>query len=300
MVAARLLGINFSMTLHGSDLLLHPTYLDVKLKNCSFCLTVSEYNRNYILERYPRVQAEKITVMHLGVEVPEFNTPVVAHPRRSPAFTILAVGRLHKVKDHALLVRACAQLQTSGVPFQCLIAGGGPERKRLESLIGACGLQGRVTLLGHIARMEMNSWYEQADLVVLTSRSEGIPLVLMEAMARGKIVLAPDITGIPELVSAGKTGFLYAAGSLDDLVARLQSIYWLLETSDESGLRPSTVAGSKRLDLMRHSARAQVRNNFNRTKRLQAFGDFFLHQIAQRPESIPHEDPILQQIQLSV
>jgi len=300
MVAARLLGIDFSMTLHGSDLLLHPAYLDVKLKNCFFCLTVSEYNRNYILERYRKAEPEKVVVMHLGVDVPEFTTPTVAHPRRGHPFTILAVGRLHKVKDHALLVRACAQLQMSGVPFRCLIAGGGPERGRLESLIDACGLQDRVTLLGHIARMEMNSWYEQADLVVLTSRSEGIPLVLMEAMARGKIVLAPNITGIPELVSAGETGFLYAAGSLDDLVARLQSIFRLLEAADENGDRRPVVDGSKRIDVIRHAARTQVRNNFNRTKRLQAFGDFFLHQIAKRPESIPHEDPILQQIQLSV
>jgi colanic acid/amylovoran biosynthesis glycosyltransferase len=69
MVAARLLGVEFSMTLHGSDLLLHGTYLDVKLESCAFCLTVSEYNRRYILERYPKVDAEKVIVARLGVEV---------------------------------------------------------------------------------------------------------------------------------------------------------------------------------------------------------------------------------------
>jgi glycosyltransferase involved in cell wall biosynthesis len=146
----------------------------------------------------------------------------------------------------------------------------------------------------------MNSWYEQADLVVLTSRSEGIPLVLMEAMARGKIVLAPEITGIPELVTAGKTGVLYTARSQEDFVDRLRSIYSLLQEPDQSRIQPSILSGSKQLDLMRRAAQAQVRNNFNRRKRLQSFGDFFLQRIAQRPEGIHYEDPILQQIQLSV
>ena len=68
MVAARLLDVGFSMTLHGSDLLLHGSYLDVKLENCAFCLTVSEYNRRYILEHYPGVDAEKLVVSRLGVE----------------------------------------------------------------------------------------------------------------------------------------------------------------------------------------------------------------------------------------
>ena len=295
MTAARLLGIRFSMTLHGSDLLLHPTYLDVKLENCSFCLTVSDYNRNYILQRYPTVEAEKVMVMHLGVDVPQFTTSHVAKPARDN-FTILAVGRLHKVKDHAFLIRACAQAQVSNIPFRCLIAGDGPERRKLESLIREYGLQGRVTLLGHVPRSEMNSWYEQADMVVLTSRSEGIPLVLMEAMARGRVVLAPNITGIPELVTAGKNGFLYSAGSLDDFVAQLISIYSLLRAPQQTDLEPSIPFESKRLRFIRKAARAQVRNNFNREKRLQSFGEFFLRQVAPLPESLCDEDPILQQI----
>lgn len=295
MVAARLLEIRFSMTLHGSDLLLHPTFLDVKLENCSFCLTVSDYNRNYILQRYPRVKAEKVAVMHLGVDVPQFTTSDVAAPTRGN-FTILAVGRLHQVKDHAFLIRACAQVQANNIPFRCLIVGGGPERRKLESLIREFGLQGRVTLMGHVPRSEMNSWYEQADAVVLTSRSEGIPLVLMEAMARRKVVLAPNITGIPELVTAGKNGFLYSAGSLDDFVAKLISIYSLLRSLQQNHLEPSIPFESRRLQFIRRAAQAQVRNNFNREKRLQSFGDFFLRQVAPLPESLCDEDPILQQI----
>jgi len=289
MVAARLLGVEFSMTLHGSDLLLHATYLDTKLENCLFCLTVSEYNRNYILERYPTVEAKKVVVARLGVEVLGPTALAVVKPKTNrDAFTLLAVGRLHAVKDHAFLVRACGQLQARAVPFECLIAGDGPEWHNLESLIRECGLQERVTLLGQVAHKDMNSWYDRADVVVLTSRSEGIPLVLMEAMARRKIVLAPAITGIPELVIAGKTGFLYKAGSMDDFVARLLLIRSLMKEPQDS------LSAGRRLDQIGHAARVQVRENFNRRRRLAAFGDFFLRRVGPQAESVPYEDFVLQ------
>ena len=90
-----------------------------------------------------------------------------------------------------------------------------------ERQINKSGLQQRIRLLGAIPRDEMDSLYRRADMVVLTSRSEGIPLVLMEAMARERIVLAPAITGIPELVIPGTTGFLYRRGAIDDFVTRV-------------------------------------------------------------------------------
>ncbi|MGP0018918.1 MAG: glycosyltransferase family 4 protein [Candidatus Sulfotelmatobacter sp.] len=289
MVAARLLDVEFSMTLHGSDLLLHGAYLDTKLKNCMFCLTVSEYNRNYILEHYPKVDPEKVVVARLGVEVRDVaELPARRNEASSGRLTLLAVGRLHAVKDHAFLIRACAQLCGRKVNLECAIAGEGPERRNLELLIRKCGLEERVKLLGHVPRERMDSFYGQADVVVLTSRSEGIPLVLMEAMARGKIVLAPAITGIPELVIPGKTGFLYEAGSMDDFVARLLLIGSRMPASEDS---PSA---GRRLDQIRHAARMQVCENFNRRRRLESFGGFFLRRVSSQAESAPHEDFVLQ------
>jgi glycosyltransferase involved in cell wall biosynthesis len=297
MVAARLLDVPFSMTLHGSDLLLHGTYLDVKLEICTFCLTVSDYNRHYILERYPVVDAEKVVVARLGVEMSERDAPRVPMLKASgDPFRLLAVGRLHAVKDHAFLVRACAKLQGLDVDFECSIAGDGPEQRNLETLIRNCDLEERITLLGHVNRDQMNPLYDQADVVVLTSRSEGIPLVLMEAMARGKIVLAPAITGIPELVIAGKTGFLYVPGSLDDFVARLLFIHSLMPVTDNPDLHPHILSAARRLDWVRHAARVQIRHNFNRKWNLESFGDLFLERISPRTESVPHENFVLQQI----
>lgn len=294
MVAARLLDVGFSMTLHGSDLLLHGTYLDTKIESCRLCLTVSEYNRRYILQHYPNVDEEKVVAARLGVDVPECAAPPAE--TRTDSFTILTVGRLHAVKDHAFLIQACARLQRLNMPFECLIAGEGPERSNLESLIRRSELQGRITLLGHMERGPINSLYDRADVVVLTSRSEGIPLVLMEAMARGKIVLAPAITGIPELIIHGKTGFLYEAGSLDNFVYRLLSIRGLTRAQDHSGLSREVHLAALQLDRVRHAAHLHIHSNFDRSKNLANFGDLFLQRVATQIESLPHEDFVLQQI----
>jgi colanic acid/amylovoran biosynthesis glycosyltransferase len=295
MAAARLLDRDFSFTLHGSDLLLHGSYLDTKLATCRFCLTISQFNRDFILEHYPQVAREKILVSSLGVEVSDRILPA----RRigpNDRIHLLAVGRLHRVKDHAFLVQACAELHTRGIDFECSIAGDGPERRRLQSQISARGLEDRVHLLGHVSRQQLDSLYGRADLVVLTSRSEGIPLVLMEAMARGKIVLAPAITGVPELVIHGKTGFLYEPGSLADFVDRLRFIHSLLQAKDCPHSNPYLLSAARQLDWIRHAAHAQVRHNFNRTANLKSFGDLFLARVAPRQTSLPDANLVLQQI----
>ena len=277
MSAARLLHITFSMTLHGSDLLLHGVYLDTKLKNCQTCTNISDYNRRHILSRFPEIDSKKITVSRLGVDVPptaKFFRRVLDDPAHN--FTLLAVGRLHAVKDHAFLVRACSRLRDAGLKFKCAIAGEGPERQHLEFMIRESQLEDRMTLLGHVARSEIDALYWSADIVVLTSLSEGIPLALMEAMVRGKIVLAPAITGIPELVIPGKTGFLYEAGDLEDFIRRIRFLEALMRFKN----RP----WGNRLNWIRHAARVQVILNFNRQRNLNRFTDAFLRSIAPRPE----------------
>jgi glycosyltransferase involved in cell wall biosynthesis len=299
MAAARLLNVDYSMTLHGSDLLTDAAYLDAKLKNCRFCVTISEYNRRYILEHYSTIEAGRVVVARLGVDVVEsgrfpaakvqtsiLESSIVRRPENSQSDSrlhLLAVGRLHAVKDHAFFLRACVQLRQRGLDFQCQIAGEGPERRNLERLIQEYGLEERVRLLGHVPHERQDSLYQRADVVVLTSRSEGIPLVLMEAMARGKIVVAPAITGIPELVVEGQTGFLYEPGSVEDFVTRVLWIYSLVPAGGSAG-DPAAVQGANQLDWarlkkVRLRAREQIRLHFNRRKNLELFGDVFLQRI---------------------
>jgi colanic acid/amylovoran biosynthesis glycosyltransferase len=280
MVAARLLDIEYSVTLHGSDLLLHGAYLDTKLKHCSLCVTVSEFNRRFILEHYPQVEAAKIVVQRMGVDSSPCEVTFSRAEREPEGLTMLAVGRLHPVKDHAFLLRACHELKKRGTDFECLVAGEGPERPWLEHLIRNLGLEKHVKLLGHLSHQQLDARYELCDLVVLTSRSEGIPLVLMEAMAHGKTVLAPAITGIPELVKDGETGFLYRAGSLEDFTAKIKSI-------------GSSHAALPRLQ---RAARQHVREHFDREKNLAALADLLVSRITQEVRHNSHENPVLQQI----
>jgi len=277
-VAARLLGITFSMTLHGSDLLVHASDMEAKLAECKFCLTVSEFNRRHIRAHYPTVDPQKTFLRRMGVDLSRPTPARLQQPIATPV--LLSVGRLHPVKDHVFLLRACYFLRACGLQFRCLIVGDGPERRKLEFLTGELGIGDIVTLVGHVPHSETNDFYDHADLVVLTSRSEGIPLVLMEAMARKKIVLAPAITGIPELVIDGKTGFLYQPGSLENFVWRTMEICESLRA----------------LDQVRCNAREHVRAHFNRQTNLQSFVDLFLEQIGQGIGSCVDENPVLQQI----
>jgi colanic acid/amylovoran biosynthesis glycosyltransferase len=289
MVAARILGASFSMTLHGSDLLVRADYLDIKLKNCRFCVTISDFNRQHILRNYPEVDSRKIVVQRVGIDTKEWRNQGQAPSTESK--TILSVGRLHTVKNHAFLVLACRALKSGGAQFRCSIAGDGEERLRLKQLINALGLEQEVKLLGHVPREHLADLYDQADLVVLTSRSEGIPVTLMEAMSMEKLVLAPEITGIPELVKDGKTGFLYQPNSMEHFLHKLQFILHV---------------GSS-LDGIRQAARRHVERDFNRSLNLEKFAHNFLERLGaiQKPALIPagrgvDEDPVLQQVQLSV
>lgn len=276
MVAARVLGIHYSMTLHGSDILIHRAYLDLKLKHCQFCFTISEFNRSRILEGYPQAEPAKVLLHRLGVSHSSGFIQQDADPPRH--LLLLSVGRLHPVKNHQFLIRACAELKKRGSRTLCLIAGDGPEHRSLERLIHKLELSDEVGLLGHVPHEQIDGHYAMADVVVLTSRSEGIPLVLMEAMALGKIVLAPEMTGIPELVIPGETGFLYQPGSLEDFIAKVQTINHLLP----------------RLDEMRRAARRHVAQHFSKEQNLKTFVETFLLSIATGVESHVHEDPVLQ------
>jgi len=283
LTAARLLGIGFSFTLHGSDLLQRADLLPAKLRACQFCVTVSDFNRQYILRNYPSTPPEKVIVQRLGVD------RVLSWPAPSPTaqesrrrFCLLSVGRLHRVKDYRFLIQACAALRDQGLDFLCWIVGEGPERSALESQILAAGLQGRVYLIGHVPRNDLPGYYRYADLVVMTSKSEGIPVVLMEAMAHEKLVLAPAITGIPELVEHERTGFLYQPGSLPDFVS---AVSWIRD-------QKASLAGIQR------AAAASIAASYNRQRNLRAFADQFLASIS--PSDGDRAHPLLQQVRLSL
>ena len=166
------------------------------------------------------------------------------------------------------------------MPIRCLIAGEGPERRRLQRLIDELGLQETVELLGHVPQDELCRYYDEADLVTLTSRSEGIPLTLMEAMARGRLVLAPSITGIPELVKHNETGLLYKPGALEEFVWRIHQIH----------------DNFAAYDSIRQAGRRHVRRHFHLDSNLRTLSNLFQQLAGDHSEEELYENPVLQQI----
>jgi len=276
LVAARLLGIGFSFTLHGSDLLRRADLMAAKLRACQFCVTVSDFNRNYILEHFPSTPVSKVIVQRLGVDRACPGPVPTDVPQRQ--YCLLSVGRLHRVKNYSFLIQACAALRDQGLDVICWIAGEGPERPALDRQIKALRLQDRVCLIGYVPKIHLSGYYRHADLVVLTSLSEGIPVTLMEAMAHEKLVLAPAITGIPELVEHGRTGFLYEPGSQSDFLSSARSI----------------LSNKALLAHVQRAAAANVACFYNRQRNLRSFADQFLARIA--TSGTHHAHPLLQQI----
>lgn len=274
MVAARLLSISYSITFHGSDVLVNRAFLKPKLQHCRFCTTISEFNRTVLISAHPDA-AGRIFIRRMGVDVPPSG---IQRDHINAKFSMFAAGRLHAVKGFDFLLQACRKLIDSGLNFSCRMAGEGNEREHLEELLDQLALRNHVALLGQQSGARLESHYQAADLVVLTSKSEGIPLVLMEAMAREKIVLAPRITGIPELIIHGRTGFLYAPGDLADFVAKVLMI--------ERSLRS--------LQVIRRAARARVLAHFEREKNVAAFCDLLTSQVD--PQNSPglYAHPVLQ------
>ena len=229
LIVHRLTGIPFSFTAHGSDLHVERRMLDTKVAAAAFAVTISEFNKWVMLgECGPGAEA-KIRVIHCGVDVEAF----AARPARRPAagpLRIVCVGSFEEVKGHCHLIDACALLRDRGVDFVCDLAGEGPLRREMEARIARLGLGDRVRVLGGRPRPEVIRLFGEADVAVLASqptregKREGIPVVLMEAMASGLPVVSTELSGIPELVRDGETGLLVPpadAGALADALHRL-------------------------------------------------------------------------------
>ena len=207
-VMARLMDrpVTFSTYAHaGADLYKDQSFLREKLRAAAAIFTVCEFNREWLMERYPEV-APKIRVHHLGLDF-------VRYPFDSSLRTgnrIVAVGALDPAKGFHILVEACARLRERGIEVQCEILGEGPERANLEARVRRLGLEQWVSLPGQQAHPEVVKRMRSARLLVHPSVGLGdaVPTVIKEAAAIGTPVVASRVVGIPELVVDGETGLL--------------------------------------------------------------------------------------------
>ena len=137
---------------------------------------------------------------------------------------MITVGRLHPIKGYHVLLDAIAALVREGCEVELEMVGDGPERAALEKRVNSLGLLGRVVFSGAVSQDEIGEHYDRADAMIVSSFMEGVPVVLMEAMAKELGVVATRVGGIPELVEEGISGFLVNAGSVEALVAPIRKL----------------------------------------------------------------------------
>lgn len=208
-VASELSGVPFSLAAHAQDIFPPDGALTEKLRAATWVRTVSRFNREYLAGLCPPA-AKKILNIPVGVALPAL---APRPPKRAPGpFRLLSVGRLVDKKGYPVLLAACRLLEDRGLSVRLTLAGDGPRRRALERQAHALGLQ--VTFLGHVPHSEVPRLYQEADLFVLPCQvdsrgdRDATPTVLKEALSWGVPVVSTAVSGVPELVRDGETGWL--------------------------------------------------------------------------------------------
>jgi glycosyltransferase involved in cell wall biosynthesis len=282
-LAARLTGIPFSISAHAKDIYLsEPPVLARKMANARFTVTCTDYNRRYLAGI--AMPGTAVYGMYHGIDAAKFaprkapsslddnagasplilgdnkreseQTPLIlGHNKRESEQTplILAVGRLREKKGFATLLRACALLRKAGTEFRCEIVGYGEEQVRLQGLIAELELSAHVQLVGTMNHAALIERYQSAAIftapcqVAADGDRDGIPNVMLEAMAMQLAVVATPVSGIPEVVIDGTNGLLVQPEDPRALASALQR---LIETP---ALRQALGAAARRAVLQQFS-----------------------------------------------
>lgn len=212
----RLAGIPYSFTAHGADLQVDQHMLREKVNEAVVAITISNYNKEFMVAKCGEKFREKIRVIHCGIDTQLFKpaSEELQLERSAEPFKFLCIGTMYEVKGHTYLIEACRILKERKINFECHLIGDGPLRLILSQQVAVAGLESNVRFHGQLTRQQVAVFLQMVDAMVVPSiptsngRREGIPVVLMEAMASGKPVVASGISGIPELVEDQLSGLL--------------------------------------------------------------------------------------------
>lgn len=242
-------GPSYSFTAHGPEEFDKPDLLALreKIAHAAFVVGVSNFGRSQLYRYCDAAAWDKVQVVRCGVDasyVKRAPTPLPEAPR------FVSVGRLCEQKGQLLLVQAVAKLFRKGRTLELILVGDGPMRAEIEALIAHEQLGGHVHITGWASGEAVQREIEAARVFVLPSFAEGLPVVLMEALGRGRPVISTYVAGIPELVVDGDCGFLVPAGSSDHVAEAMERA---LDTDSER-LRQMGQLGYERVRTMHDSA----------------------------------------------
>lgn len=221
MLTSEMSGLPFSFTMHGPTEFFEPKWwrLDEKVARASFVACISHFCRSQLMFFSDAAHWDRLRIVHCGVTPDRYGRGAAGGPPR-----IVFVGRLDAVKGGRLLLEAFGALRDRHPGASLHIVGDGPDRAAMEARARELGLGERARFLGYRTQAEVAEVLSGADMLVLPSFAEGVPVVLMEAMASGLPVVSTRIAGIPELVEDGVTGFLVPAGDVETLTARIDTL----------------------------------------------------------------------------
>ena len=250
-ILSKFTGIPFSFTAHAWDIFISQRGLKEKINKSKFVLTCTDYNHKFLAGLCDNEQAGKIYLNYHGVDLKSKSWGQA--PSGTVPNTILAIGRLVETKGFEYLIEACAILAKKGIAFECKIVGTGPLKKRLADSVERIELKDRIKFLGLQTQEQIKKLFAEATMLVQPSvmakngDRDGIPNVILEAMAYGTPVIATDFSGIPEAIIDGDTGILIKA---KDSLAIAEAIEKLFLDPD---LRQKLALNARRL----------VENRFN-------------------------------------
>ncbi|WP_349294638.1 glycosyltransferase family 4 protein (plasmid) [Thioclava sp. 'Guangxiensis'] len=228
MLASGLSGIPFSLTMHGPAIFYEPRRwrIDEKIARASFVSCISHFCRAQAMYFSAPQHWSKLKIVHCGIFPALYAPPPTRDDTaaQTDRQEILFVGRLAAIKGVPLLVEAFARLADSHPQARLSVIGDGPERAYCEALARDLGVGARVIFHGYQSAKAVARHMRQADLLVLASFAEGVPVTLMEAMGSGLPVIASRVAGVGELVEDGVSGFTIPAGDLDSLTDRLDRL----------------------------------------------------------------------------
>lgn len=244
MLVRELGGPAWSFTVHGPEEFDKPAMIALpeKIARADFVVAISSFGRSQLYRQVPHAEWSKIEVVHCGLE-PGFHQNTPAGGGGANSRRLVCVGRLCEQKGQLLLLDAARRMVERGIEFELVLAGDGEMRPEIERLIARYKLERIVRITGWISSDQVRQEILASRALVLPSFAEGLPVVLMEAMALRRPVISTFVAGIPELVVPGQHGWLVAAGDVEALASALQECL---------AARPESI------DEMGTKARAQV------------------------------------------